>query len=284
MPESLFSFPNPSFSIPRPSSLDTLDDFRSNASEVILRSQNLSRVFTEEFGDPSDIPGAVQEVVNQIRNFDPLALEIDNRPDPQASFQWVAMLPYGFPPIYVEDANITFPQTDSLPFHVLNTKRYMPGFVDVEGISLTFYEDIFGTSLIYHLLWSELVRDSNGYYGDPFDYKRNIVVSLLDPSGKPTMNAKCIGIWPQGIGSIALGSDTDRVRIEVQYSTDDVQWGQDRAVNGKTAAPDSISQLRELVRSSGEIPTDFSFARSDVPTLTPYGGGKIELLAPFFNN
>lgn len=150
--------------------------------------------------------------------------DINSRKDPQLTFHWSAILPFGFPPSHVEEVSFPSANIEAMPFHRGNKKRYDPGFVDTESINITFYEDNVGTTSKYLFAWKKKVVDSKGHYGKPSEYKKPIVLTYHDSKSNPTIVCRCIDVWPTHISTMPGGSDNDRLRVECSFSIYDTEW------------------------------------------------------------
>ncbi len=151
------------------------------------------------------------------------SMDITARADPLMQYNWAIILPFGLPPMFIEEADIPFEEIEQSAYHQGNRKRYDPGFVSLQTMSVTFYEDSNGTVLNFLKQWKSLVH-SNGYYGRPADYKKTIAVSLNDNNGNPVVIFQFLKCWPLHIGNIAVNSDNGYVRLQVQFSTEQMDY------------------------------------------------------------
>lgn len=150
--------------------------------------------------------------------------DLDARHEPQTDFWWSCILPFGFPPSYVEDAVIPVESIDSIHHQRKNRKRHDPGYVEIDSLTINFYEDRKGKTHDFLLKWKDLV-EKDGYYGRPSDYKRDIILTLHDAKGNPVIIAICKKAWPSTISAINLQSEgSGRVRPEVTFPISTVEW------------------------------------------------------------
>jgi hypothetical protein len=173
----------------------------------------------------SNFRSAVQGLVNfgTFSNGLGQSMDITARSDPLMQFNWAVILPFGLPPMYIEEADIPFEEIEQNAYHQGNRKRYDPGFVSLQTMSITFYEDSNGTVLQFLQNWKKLVQNG-GYYGRPADYKKTIAVSLNDNNGNPVVIFQFLKCWPLHIGNISVNSDNGYVRIQVQFSTEQMEY------------------------------------------------------------
>lgn len=233
-----------------------------SGAKRLLSNPVINSIFNKFASD--GLRQAVGDVISGGTSMSDPVKDLKERSDPHLSWHYSILLPFGLPPMYIEDVDIPLLKIESNPYHRANSKRYDPGFVDVDPVSIVFYEDIRGTVLAFLNNWRQLVVDPNGYYGRPSDYKRNIIISLHDPKGNPLVIFQCEGCWPSSINNISLQSDSnERTRITAEFSCDNVQYQvigagagfvQDMNINfggGKWWAPLANTAIREVTSRIG---------------------------------
>ena len=184
----------------------------------------IANIIFQSFGSSNGLTGEISSFFNDAPPMPDSVADINARRDPSMNFHWSILPPFGFLPHYIEEARISLPQIESLPYHRNNTKRYDPGFTDVSPVSITFYADIGGYALSYLDNWKKLVVDQ-GFYGKPSDYKKSFLIGFHDSKGNPIVVFKTIGSWPTHIQDFEAVSDQgDRHRIECEFSCDDVVY------------------------------------------------------------
>ena len=102
------------------------------------------------------------------------------------------------------------------------TKEYYPTFSDVGAITVNFYENREMAVTRYLLAWQGEVQQTNGNYKYPDEYKRNIIIHILD--AKRTVLAVCtlVGCWPTRPGQLPLTSTADRTMMSCEFSIDSI--------------------------------------------------------------
>ena len=160
-----------------------------------------------------------------------LQRRMDAALDPLLSFKWVCTeLPYGMDPTYVEEV--------SMPFLTIQPKEglfgagtysYYPGFEDISAFDVTFYEDSVMTTTKWLKEWKERIRrPSDGCYYLPGYYKQNIVVKMMDTTGKVIATVTLKNCWPTGRSNWDLNYTSDgRLTVQQNFSVDDqeVEFG-----------------------------------------------------------
>lgn len=181
--------------------------------------------------------------------------KLETKEDPQLNIHWSVIMPFGLPPMYIDEATIPpFPTFDTTVIQVNNKKRIDPGFMSIDNLDLTFPETVTGTVHAFINYWRSLI-EFNGYYGKPTDYKRTIVVLLHDSKGEVGIVFTYNGCWPISVSGLNLQSGSaDLVRLSVQFSVETVNVeivGQDSVSNLLTMTTRSIeNQLRDRLVSN----------------------------------
>lgn len=154
--------------------------------------------------------------------------KMEGRPDPQLGIDWYAEVVSPFadddiiPSIYIEQIN-----TPSLTiairevFREGTVRKYVDG-VSVGNINVTFYLDIEGTARKF--LYSWLNAQYSNYYGTytgAFEYKKQIVISVNDPSGTTTARAVLGGCFITEINSEEyVPGSSEPVKLSATLSVD----------------------------------------------------------------
>ena len=193
-----------------------------NNARNILSNPNFNsiyRTFTN-----SRVQTVTDSILGQgATGINPLA-DMERLPDPMLGFHWTVVLPFGMIPMYIENITVPFNHIDANPYHRGNSKRYDPGFVDVDGLSITFYEDVRGTILRYLNNWKKLIVDK-GFYGLPHEYKQPIIITMHDYTGNPVVVFRALGCWPSTVNDLDLdGGTNEGLKVNVQFSVDDIEY------------------------------------------------------------
>lgn len=125
--------------------------------------------------------------------------------------------------VVAETISFTHPSVPSQGRHNTGTMTYFPDFNDIEGTSITLYEDENYSALYYFMKWRNLMLDSSGNYFPASNYKRNITVEAYSfrRSNIPVFTGTLIGVWPSEISTFEYSyEDSERIKLEVQLSVD----------------------------------------------------------------
>lgn len=149
-----------------------------------------------------------------------------NLPDPMLQFKWVCKsLPFGLPPEYMEDIEVPFNNIAvSEQVHENGHFKYYAGTYSISSFSATFYEDRKATSKKWLHEWKSRIKNfETGACGLPIEYKRDIVVMMLDQKSKPIMTIRLIGCWPSDTAAMSLNytDGSSRVKHGQTFSVDD---------------------------------------------------------------
>lgn len=151
-------------------------------------------------------------------------------PEPALQGNWFVNLP-GVAPrsgLVVESADPTYPEIPANARQGGGTNTYYPGLADIDGMSLILYETDNHDVHKYIHDWRKLIFDnSNGFYGVPADYKRNVIVEYFSiDSERPVLTSEYVGCWPtdQQAYNLTYDSIDGRLTLSVTLSVDDVNF------------------------------------------------------------
>lgn len=146
------------------------------------------------------------------------------RGEPMYNIHWSIVLPFGLPPMYVEEASIpVFETLDTNPIQYGNRKRIDPGFVSVDNMDITFSENASGSAMSFINYWRSLI-EYQGFYGRPSDYKKTITVLLHDSKGNVAVVFTYKNCWPISTGALSLVSGaTEIIKYPVQFSVESLR-------------------------------------------------------------
>jgi hypothetical protein len=144
--------------------------------------------------------------------------------DPLLNFRWVVQESFaGLPHTFVERVDLPF-NNIQLREGVYNASSftYYPGFHNVSGFGITFYEDDCATVTQWVEGWKNAIKDfSTGLYNLPITYKHDLQVTLVDTFGNPIVKATLEGIFPTDTSNFSLEySSSSRISVEQQFSCD----------------------------------------------------------------
>lgn len=163
--------------------------------------------------------------------FTDLSLLFDNkRADPLLFFRWVVTgeVPFsqqfGIDHTWIESVELPFPNIQADGVFGGSTYSYFPQFHNVAAVTVNIYGDGEGKFLKWLMYWKSQVKNlSTGLYKLPYQYKRDLQVSLLNSKGSEIVKAKLLGIWPADTGNLSLDyNGSERVIVSQNFSVDDV--------------------------------------------------------------
>lgn len=151
------------------------------------------------------------------------------RSDPLLDFLWWcpdASLPFGLPSNFLESVDIPFNNIASNT--VFSGSGYLcyPGTHSIDAFNMTLYEDSAARAVNYIKEWKSKVKNfSDGSYGLPIDYKRDMNVELLTTTGDVALRCKLIGIWPTTTSPFALNyTSSGRLVVTQTFAIDDISY------------------------------------------------------------
>ena len=147
-------------------------------------------------------------------------------PDPALSALWLIQVPFNTSVKFLaaESVTATFPKIPAEARFAAGEHVYVPGFKDIDGISITFYETDKHEVSEWLMKWQRLVF-YKGVYGSPPSYKKQVVVSLYSVGRtKPTRILTYKNVWPTDRGPYELtySEETGRLVVQGQFSVDGV--------------------------------------------------------------
>jgi hypothetical protein len=134
-------------------------------------------------------------------------------PDPALQGRWLVVLPDvgdGVSKLFVETIQTTFYKTPAKSRGQQGSNSYYPDLADIDGLTMTVYEDHLHSAARALQKWANLIYDADtGYYGLPVNYKKDVIVFHygLENTSTPLLTETYKGCWP-----------TDRMRNEQNYS------------------------------------------------------------------
>lgn len=213
----------------------------AGSGEIIARAANnllpnsaardLSRTFNGLMDNPqfreiyqAVVPEGLQNVVGGFFGGDGQDIrEMARRSDPLYTFHWKVVMPFGFPPMFVEDIVLPHRRIGVNQTRFANRTRHDPDFVDTGETTMRLYEDRHGSSTSFVENWMDLV-EKNGYYGAPYEFKKPIVVVLMDSKRLPVIAAKIPKAWPTGMGDKNVNSQSGQITIDVEFTHGPLYW------------------------------------------------------------
>lgn len=125
------------------------------------------------------------------------------------------------PAYFMQSADIPSPKFNPVPIFGGGTNKYYAGNQDIDQVTITFFEN-YRTEVIEYLdTWINFIRDENGIYSLPSEYKKRLSFKLLDITGKTASKIVLTGCWPTGGYQLALDhASNDILTIPVTLSVD----------------------------------------------------------------
>ncbi len=145
---------------------------------------------------------------------------------PAIDWRWVVNLPSipGAPNsknIVVEAIEFPHFSISAIPRFNGASNRHYPGISEISAFAMTFYEDNMFSATKYLYAWKSLVVDTNGIYGVPADYKKDLRLRMYDIQDHIMFNGTLQECWPTNISSYSLNyNDSNRLTISAQFATD----------------------------------------------------------------
>jgi hypothetical protein len=140
------------------------------------------------------------------------------------SFRWDAVLPdiKGLPkPEFEEIASMPLYGIEKTVFREAAFDVGYPGVLLISDLTAVFVEDQFGTALRYFQGWRSLIRNADGTYNLPIQYKKTILARLYSNPGRIHTTLKLDGVFPQipGIGPFSYAI-SELMKMTVNFSVD----------------------------------------------------------------
>ena len=205
------------------------------------------------------------------------------RPDPIMSWRWEAHIP-GLPTQYIEDIVIPIHTFEVEPTFRGGSKTYYAKFVDISAFQLRLYADVENTAIDWLYQFFDSIRNKDGSYNYPKQYKKTIEVSLFGPNNDtPVCTFLMIGCFPiSGSGYDLQSASSERVIISVEMSIDNMKMttpGSNVSQSQAFSVPTSIPQLGNIAGFAAPLlqgPDTFVNSLGDQASLflsgTSFGG------------
>jgi hypothetical protein len=185
------------------------------------------------------------------------------RLDPLMSFNWYCDLPdldgaqLGWQ--YVEEAILPFLELEQVSNYQAGRQKHYPHHYNLGSLSLKLYEDSNGIATSYLDTWRRKIVDpDSGLFYLPKDYKKTIIVTVLDQAKATVMFLEYTGCWPMRSDSYQMTSgSSERIAPTVEFSVDEL-----RCKFGKFAP----GQIPSIVNSVGhDFPARVTNLLKDFP-------------------
>ncbi len=146
--------------------------------------------------------------------------------DPLLSYQWAAYIP-GVIDRHEYIMAITTPSIryDQQPRFISGKVHHYAGFMSVDDVSMTIYTEVSGMAPSTMAHWVREIRSRDGLYNLPSQYKKTIVVVLLDQADRIVAEFRYEGAWPSSWSSYNLQfGQASYLVTETTLSVDDVSF------------------------------------------------------------
>lgn len=181
---------------------------RSKLAKKLLTIDSKFKDILTKVGGIQDLFGSEPKPPTTVWSEDPNSIlnQATARPDPQMNFCWEAQIvslneaDELILPIYIEEIsipNITLEQ--HTVFREGVERSYIAG-VTINSCNIKLYEDVTGTAAKFMLSWANAgYSNKHGTFTGSFEYKKQIVISMLDPYG--TVSARFVlgGCFPTSL-------------------------------------------------------------------------------------
>lgn len=152
------------------------------------------------------------------------------RLDPMWSYLWDIDLPdlpgmKALPREYVEEISVALPSSQDFNIFRNGTYSYYATFADVGTLSLNVYEDQRLSASQYFQRWRNLIQNVDGTFNAPNDYKRTIMVYLLDNDNSKIAYFKITGCFPTTReGHVMNSGASDRHILNITFSITSIDF------------------------------------------------------------
>lgn len=181
---------------------------RSNTARKLLTLDSKFKDILTKVGGIQDLFGNDPKAPTKVWSTDPNSIinQATSRPDPQMNFCWEAQIisineaDELIAPIYIEEISVpSITLEQHTVFREGIERNYIAGLT-INACNIKLYEDVTGTASKFMLSWANAGYSNKlGTFTGSFEYKKQIMISLLDPYG--TVSARFIlgGCFPTSI-------------------------------------------------------------------------------------
>lgn len=190
------------------------------------------------------------------------------RQDPLLNIDWYVELPSisGSDGVYslgwemVEEATIPLIEFEPVSNYKAGKLYHYPSHQSLGTLSLSHYEDVGGAVTNYYRKWQGLIINAEtSLYKVPSEYKKTIIITLLDVTRSEVAVFTYYGCWPSRIDSYALVSGAvDRIIPQVEFTVDDTK------VVSVSLSP---GELSSVLSSAMDSPAGVGDASSTFPSV-----------------
>jgi hypothetical protein len=181
---------------------------RSKTARKLLTIDSKFKDILTKVGGIQDLFGSEPKAPTKVWSTDPNSTlnQATSRPDPQMNFCWEAQIisinevDELIAPIYIEEISVpSITLEQHAVFREGVERNYIAGLT-INSCNIKLYEDVTGTASKFMLSWANAGYSNKlGTFTGAFEYKKQIMISLLDPYG--TVSARFVlgGCFPTSI-------------------------------------------------------------------------------------
>jgi hypothetical protein len=181
---------------------------RSSAARKLLTIDSKFKDILTKVGGINDLLSNDPKPPTKVWSEDPNSIvnQATSRPDPQMNFCWEARLvslneaDELIAPIYIEEISVPGITLEQHTVFREGVERSYIAGVSINSCNIKLYEDVTGTAAKFMLSWANAgYSNTFGTFTGSFEYKKQIVISLLDPYG--TVSARFVlgGCFPTSL-------------------------------------------------------------------------------------
>jgi hypothetical protein len=127
---------------------------------------------------------------------------------------------YLLPTYLIQAIDMSAVRFQSIPVFAAATNSYFPGTQDVGGPSLTVYDNINLDALNYFNAWLSLIKNSDGTYNLPQDFKKSFSIILYDTTGRQVKKVRFESCWPEGGFTYAFDDSSQAMTTTITFAMD----------------------------------------------------------------
>ena len=182
--------------------------------------------------------------------------------DPIQSYTWFAWIPGVLEQgEYIQSISTPSIRYDQQSRFENGKMRHYAGFLSVDDLQLTLYTDVTGIAISCIERWMRSVRDENGLYSLPKDYKKTVILRILDVNDRIVAEIRYLDCWITNWGSYQLDYNNSNILVTTAtLSVDDfeIQTSAGGTNQPPTQAPGprymANSPVNGVINSEGVVP------------------------------
>lgn len=190
---------------------------------------NFMGMITGAIQDPL---GSVGDVATALGMKNPYAMQntlsmMQRRGDPVLSFEWLAVIvdpnPVSALPWYYIDTlttpGLTVAQQDQ---HFNGLSKKYAGTMTVDSLQLGLFTDSAAATFSYANDWFSSTYRKDGFYSLPSQYKRDVILFVLDSKKNTVIDIRFVGCWPTNYNAYTWDAQNNVVDTQLTLSVDQV--------------------------------------------------------------